>query len=201
MIRFTELRSPLRFFLSMLLIGFACLMGFGQQVVQRGAFGKPDQVLDETEHWTTPLLVASGPDVDIYIPDVTSPAWLKRNYPDYRDRGFYTLTLFTFYRNPEACRQNRIGWGLADKSNLDACVDIGYRMREGKIDPHEKSVTLLKAAMIDQNGQLDRASLQEERTFRFWNQLDANTQAAIEKANALIKKQLEIYDKKMQSLR
>ena len=41
---------------------------FGQtqtakQVIQRGALGKPAQVFDETEQWTTPLLVAADRDV------------------------------------------------------------------------------------------------------------------------------------------
>ena len=189
--------------LSLVLLGvvFACQTGLSQQVVQRGALGKPDQVLDQTGEWTAPILVASDADVEMYIPDVSSPAWLKRNYPDFHDRGFYTLTLFTFYKNPKACRQNRIAWGLGDKASLDACIETGYRLREGKVDPHEKSATLLKAAMIDQAGKLDPASVQNEETFRYWNQLDPNTQSALEKANVLIEKQLAIYDRKMQGLR
>lgn len=61
-------RRPLLWLsLSLLLIGLVCPTGFGQQVVQRGALGRPAQILDETEEWTTPLLVASDQDVEIYI--------------------------------------------------------------------------------------------------------------------------------------
>jgi hypothetical protein len=174
----------------------------GQQIVQRGALGKPAQVLDETGQWTTPLLVAADRDVEIYMPDVTSPAWLKRNYPDFRDRGTYTLSLFTFYRTSTACRTNQTNWGLGDAEHLNACViGIGYRVRRGRVDPQEKSVTLLMAAMVGQDGAIDASSIQDEGVFRMWDQLDRNTQAALQKANALVTVQMKMYDQKMQSIR
>jgi hypothetical protein len=174
----------------------------GQQIVQRGASGKPAQVLDETGQWTTPLLVAADRDVEIYMPDVTSPDWLKRNYPDFRDRGTYTLSLFTFYRTPTACRTNQTNWGLGDAEHLNACViGIGYRVRRGRVDPQQKSVTLLMAAMVGQDGAIDASSIQDEGVFRMWDQLDPNTQAALQKANALVTVQMKMYDQKMQSIR
>ena len=137
-------------------LGYSAQAAFAQQVVQRGAGGRPDQVMDETAQWTTPVLMAQDHDVALYIPDVTSPDWLKRNYPDWRDGGFYTLSMFTFYKTPQACVANQTGWGLADKSHLDACVaDIGYRVRQAKIEPDQKAAVLLMAGMIDQHGQLD----------------------------------------------
>jgi len=174
----------------------------GKQVIQRGALGKPAQVFDETEQWTTPLLVSADRDVEIYMPDVTSPDWLKRNYFDYRDRGVYTLSLFTFYRTPEACRTNQTNWGLGDAEHLNACVvGIGYRVRRARVDPHQKSVTLLMAAMVDQSGVIDASFIQDEGVFRTWDQLDQNTQTALEKANALITAQMKAYDQKMQTIR
>ena len=195
-IRYTRHLSTL-----VLLVGMSWSTGSGQQVVQRGALGKPLQVLDETLQWTTPLLVASDKDVEIYIPDVSSADWLKLNYRDFYDRGTYTLSIFTFYRSTAACRQNQIGWGLGDRAHLDACVDFGYRVRTVKILPQEKSVTLLKAAMILQNGEIDPTTQENREVFRFWNQLDPNTQSAIQKADALVKVQMKTYDEKMQSLR
>src|SRR5262249_15933125 len=153
------------------------------QVVERGAGGRPAQVLDETGEWTTPLLLFSDKDIQIYIPDVTSPEWLKRNYPDYHDRSFYTLTILTFYRTPGACRANQTAWGLASGQNLNDCISIGYRIRSAVIHPLEKSVTLLKAAMVDLKGAIIPASIQTDRVSRFWNQLDENSQAALKKAD------------------
>jgi hypothetical protein len=169
--------------------------------IQRGAFGKPVQVLDETKQWTTPLLVGTEKDEEIYIPDLSNPDWLKLNYRDFLDRGYYTISMFTFYRTPAACRRNQIGWGLGDKAHLDACIDIRYRVRAVKIVPQEKSITLLSAAMVLENGEIDDTTIESRQTFRFWNQVDANTQLALEKTNDLVTLQMKRYDDKIQSLR
>jgi hypothetical protein len=191
------LALPCSLLLLILVFGNA---SFGQQIVQRGALGQPSQVLDETHEWTVPLLVASDKSVMIYIPDITNPEWLKRNYPDFENRGVYTLSMFTFYKTPEACRANQIAWGLSDGANLDACNWIGYRVRRGMIDPRQKSVTLIMAGMIDQNGQLDPKSIQDESVSRSWHQLDANTQVALQKANELVTEQMKIYDRKIRNV-
>jgi len=187
---------PYTLLLLVLVSGNASL---GQQIVQRGALGQPSQVLDETQQWTVPLLVASDKSVLIYIPDITNPEWLKRNYSDFENRGVYTLSLFTFYKTPEACRANQIAWGLSTGAHLDACNWIGYRVRRGLIDPRQKSVTLIMAGMVDQNGNLDPKSIQDQSISRSWDQLDANTQTALKKANALVTEQMKIYDRKIQS--
>jgi len=173
----------------------------GQQVIQRGAFGKPVQVLDETKQWTTPLLVGTEKGAEIYIPDLSNPDWLKLNYRDFFDRGYYTISMLTFYRTPAACRRNQIAWGLGDKAHLDACLDIRYRIRTAKVVPQEKSITLLSAAMVLENGEIDQTTIESRQAFRFWNQLDANTQSALEKTNDLVSLQMKKYDDRMQNVR
>ncbi|HEY3988755.1 MAG TPA: hypothetical protein VGM02_05610 [Acidobacteriaceae bacterium] len=169
-----------------------------QQVVQRGALGKPSQVLDETGQWTTPLLVARDGDVEIYIPDISNPDWLKQNYPDFRDKYQYVLTFLTFYRTPRACKANMIGWGYSDAAHLDACEkDIGYRIRRVTVDTHLKTVTLIMAAMVDNSGEIVPTSIEQQPISRNWSDLDANTQEALKKTTALISKQMAIYDRRM----
>lgn len=172
-----------------------------QQVVQRGAFGKPAQVLDDTGQWTTPLPLAGDHDVEVFMPDVSSPDWLKQNYDSYQNQGIYTLSLFTFYKTPEACRANQIGWGLGDAAHLNACVSIGYRVRRVRIDPHSRSVILLEAAMTDQNGNVLPSSLEKRTAYRSWDQLDANSLTALKKANILVAAQMKIYDERQNSAR
>jgi hypothetical protein len=172
-----------------------------QQVVQRGTFGHPGAVLDETEQWTTPLMLAEDHDVIVYMPDTSTPQWLQRNYNSYLNKGTYTLSLFTFYRTPEACRANQIAWGLGDAAHLNACLDIAYRVRRARIDPQSKTITLEAAAMVDQNGSIQPSTVQEDHVFRTWDQLDANTQTALKKADDLIAHQMKIYDARQQSLR
>lgn len=171
--------------------------GICQQIIQRGPFGKPSQVLDETQQWTIPLLVASAHGLEIYIPDVTSTAWLSRNYSDFINRGTYTLSTFTLYKTVEACRANQIRWGMGDAQHLDACNDIKYRARQIVVDPNQKSVQLLSAAMVDEDGQIVPESAQEPATFRTWDQLDAAAQQAILRTNELVTRQMRVYDAKV----
>ncbi len=185
----------------LLLAGLSPARGLAQQVIQRGALGTPAQVLDETVQWTTPLPLSSDHDVEIYIPDVTSPAWITRNYRDFEDKGQYVLSMFTFYKTPKACQANQIGWGYADAAHLNACIEIGYRVRQARVDITSRTVTLIMAAMIDQDGNIEPDSVQNQTIVRRWIDLDANTQKALEKATEIIIKQMKIYDAKIQSTR
>ncbi len=173
-----------------------------QQVIQRGAGGTPAQVLDDTGAWTTPFLAVPARDVEIYLPDVSSQVWLRKNYRSFEDRGQYTLTVFTRYRSPDACRANQIGWGLGDQAHLDACAtDIAYRVRTATVDTNLKTVTLITAGMVDPDGNLDPASVQNNHLVRRWAELDPNTQKALDIATAEITRQMARYDRRLQSTR
>jgi hypothetical protein len=192
-------RSFQTFRAALLLLLLFPSLSFGQQVVQRGPFGKPISVYDETQQWSAPLLLASDNDIEIYIPDVTANDWLSRNYSDFEIRGIYTLSLFTRYKTAAACRANQTSWGMGDAEHLDACKDIGYRIRQVKIEPGQKSVQILLAAMVDRNGQVNTSSIQQTDTFKTWDQLDATAQKAILKANEIVVRQMRIYDARIQN--
>jgi hypothetical protein len=188
------------------LVTLCCLFllpqaGFSQQVLQRGALGRPSQVLDETEQWTTPLLTAGDKEVEIYIPDVSNAVWLQRNYPDFWDKKQYVISMFTFYRTPRACRANQIAWGFADQAHLDACIDIGYRVRQTSVDAQQKTVTLIMAGMVTQDGQLIQDSVQQQSISRTWAQLDPNTQTALQKTTELVADQMRAYDRRVRGQR
>lgn len=174
-------------------------LGFCQQIIQRGPFGKPVQVFDETQQWTTPLLVSDDKSVEIYIPDVTATDWLGRNYPDFQNRGTYTLSIFSRYKSVQACRDNFVSLGQGDAAHMDTCTDIGYRVRQVTVDPNQKSVQLLFAAMVDLDGSIIPASAQQSSTFRTWDQLDATTQKALLKTDELVTQQMRRYDRRVQS--
>ena len=192
-----SLRNLMRINAFLLLAGMCSAASMGQQVVQRGALGTPASVFDETQQWTTPLLVASDPDVEVYIPDVSNPEWLRLNYRDFEDKKQYVLSFFTFYKTPRACKANQIAWGNGDSEHLDACYDIGYRVRQATVDAHLKTVTLIMAAMVDQAGEIVPASMEHQPISRTWHQLDANSQQALEAATTMIATQMAIYDHKM----
>ena len=182
-----------------MMTGAMCASGVAQQVVQRGALGRPAQVLDQTGDWTTPLMLAGDKDVEIYLPDVSNPDWLRANYTDFVNKGQYVATLFTFYRTTTACQANQIGWGNGDQAHLDACVDIGYRVREATVDVNLKTVTLIYAAMVGQDGMIVPDSVMRQVVTRRWADLDANTRAALDKATVIVAKQMSRYDQRLGS--
>ena len=172
-----------------------------QQLVQRGPFSKPAQVLDDTGQWTTPLPVFSDADVELFIPDITAADWLNRNYPGFLDKGQYTVSMFTLYKTPRACRVNQTQSGFADAAHLDACmVTIRYRLRQALVDTQQKTVTLLTAAMLNQDGGMDPASVQHESRTRSFSELDAGTQAALAKTNELVAKQMRLLDLRIRAV-
>ena len=182
-----------------LLHSFA-VAGWSQQVVVRGAFGRPAQMLDETGQWTTPLEVASDHDVAIYVADVSNPDWVRANYDAFEGRGQYVVTMLTFYKTPRACRANQIAWGYADAAHLDACVTIAYRVRQATVDVNLKTVTLVQAEMVGQDGTVVDGSLERQALTRRWAELDANTQAALDVTTKLVAKQMDVYDRRLRSL-
>jgi hypothetical protein len=192
----------LNYLLLLLPLALSPFAAQAQAVVQRGPLGQPLQVFDETQNWTTPLLVAEDHDVQIYIPDVSNQAWLAANYLDFRDKHQYMISMFTLYKTPKACQNNQIGWGNGDGASLDACNnDIGYRVRQAFVDTHQKTVTLAMAAMVDPDGQIIPDSIRHDRVTRNWADLDANSQTALTKATAVIAEQMKRYDRKQQGIR
>ncbi len=173
-----------------------------QQVVQRGAFGRPAAIMDSGGQWTEAVRIVQSHDVDMYIPDISTSDWLKRHYPDFQDRGQYEITMVTLYHTPRACRDSQTGWGLADAAHLNACAtDILYRIRNAVVDPNLKTVTLISAGMVDPDGNLDPSSVQDQHLVRRWAELDATTQSALQTTTALVTRQMAIYDRKLQSIR
>jgi hypothetical protein len=198
-----KLRYPHQLSLLVLLgsLVTASLACQGQQVIQRGAMGKPAQVLDETGQWTEPILLSSDHDVELYIPDISSPAWLDANYQSYIDHDQVVLSMFTFYRTTKACRASQIAWGFSDGSHLDDCIDIGYRVRRATVDMRQKIVTLISASMVDQNGAIIESSSVDQPIVKTWADLDAGTREALIKAAELISKQMKHYDQRINGKR
>lgn len=194
---FLRLSFKIGFALMLVLLPLRRSTLLAQQVLQRGALGAPAQVLDETQQWTTPLLVTSAPDQDVYIPDVSTTAWLSRNYDDFENKGVYTLSFFVQYKRPSACARDLVRWGFADAAHLDACVNIGYRVRELQVDTLQKTVTLIFAAMVGQDGQLLQDAVPAQSMTRRWAELDSLATDSLTKSSKLVADQMYFYDRKM----
>lgn len=169
-------------------------------MVQRGALGTPAQLLDETGQWTTPLPVAGDAGETVYIPDVSSTPWLERNYPDFASKGVYTISVLTFYKRNSACRQDLVHWGFADAAHLDACIDIGYRLRHLQVDITQHTVTLLGANMVSQDGVLLPETVAGRNITRRWAELDPTAVAALDRTSKIVADQMLIYDHRLSRL-
>jgi hypothetical protein len=58
----------------------------------------------------------------------------------------------------------------------------------------------MMAAMIGQDGEIVPSSIQHQSVTRTWTELDANTQAALKKANGLVAEQMRRYDRKVKNV-
>jgi len=90
---------------------------------------------------------------------------------------------------------------MSDADHLDACNDIKYRARQILVDPNQKSIQLLSATMVDEDGQIVPESAQDSSIFRTWDQLDRAALQAIVKTNEIVTRQMKLYDAKIHNQR
>ncbi len=192
--------SVMRVLTGLALVGGLACQGRAQQVLQRGALGAPASVLDEARQWTAAIPVAASPQEDVFISDVSTTPWLARNYDDFAGRGVYSVTTFTQYKRPSACRRDLIRWGNGDTAHLNACVDIGYRLRQLRVDLTQKTVTLLFSSMLDQEGNLLQDQTPAQTGTRLWTEMDPFAQEMIGRMNKLVAENMRLYSRKMNSL-
>jgi hypothetical protein len=83
-------------------------------------------------------------------------------------------------------------------AHLEDCNNIGYRLRRATVDIRQKSVTLITAAMVTQDGVIQPAFIQDQPATRNLADLDPNTQRALQKAVVLISEQMKLYDRGVQ---
>ena len=173
----------------------------GTQVVQRGSGGAPSYILDDTQQWSVPVLVAQTDGVDLYVQDTSDPQWLARNYRDFIDKHQYVITTVTQYKRPSACRASQVQWGNSDAASINACsLDIAYRIHQLRVDAHLKTISVKMAAMVGHDGQMDPGSVQDQGLERNWTDLPADVQEGLQKTTETVAKQMKVYDLRVQSV-
>jgi hypothetical protein len=87
------------------LIGTLASCGQNQQVGPNGegsfiagSSGEPTSVLNEGGSWTRPILIYKNTEIEIFIPDITSPSWAAWFAEDFRDDGTYSTYLYLYGR-------------------------------------------------------------------------------------------------------
>jgi len=162
-----------------------------QQMIERGPFGKPVKVLDETQRWSIPILVYEDKDIELYIPDVTTSEWIQSHAGTFNEKGQYTLSLFAFYKTERVCRKNQIDSGLGDQNHLDACASIGYKSHLITVNTWQKNITVLSSAWVDKAGQVYPELPPQKPGTRPFNDLDQNLRDALKKTTEIVAKEIE----------
>jgi hypothetical protein len=164
------------------------------QVIQTGALNAPTGVLTQDNQWSNLISILSNKDLDLYIEDPSSDAWLARNAQNFLDRGQYTITLVSFYKTRGACREDQIRAGFDDAEHINACDGYRYRIRQVAVDAPQNALTLRFAAMVFTGGTLDSSSILRETRTRGFDGLDADSQKALSDTTKLVAKQSSSYE-------
>lgn len=70
--------------------------------VVAGPFGVPRLVLDEGGNWVEPIKVYSDSNREIFIADITSPAWAQWHVEEFKQKGTYMVCLYIYNRQTDA---------------------------------------------------------------------------------------------------
>ena len=171
-----------------------------QQVIEAGALNVPASVLTQDNQWSSLLQVLSNSDLELYIEDPSSDAWLARNAQNFIDRGQYTITLVSFYKTRHACREDQIRSGFSDAAHVDACNNYRYRIRQVAVDAPQNTLTLRFSVMVFTGGTPDSTSIVRETRTRGFDGLDADSQKALSDTTKLVAKQSLSYEARQKNI-
>ena len=125
----------------------------GQELLKAGPFGKPVLVMDEAGHWSIPISVYSDSDVELFIPDITAPAWVAWHTQEFREKGTYSVTLFSDYKKDHLCRTQRIVGHTTDPKYLEVCKALRYERMLVSVDTRKNTVTLVATILMGRDAQ------------------------------------------------
>jgi hypothetical protein len=133
---------------------------FGQELLKLGPFGKPIQVMDEVGNWSIPIDLYSDPDVEVFIPDITTAGWISWHATQFRQTGIFLVSVFSFYKNDHLCRKERIPVGHeTDPKLLEACAALRYQRKLVSIDTRGGIITVLETILMGRDALPDPESL------------------------------------------
>ncbi|HTV09115.1 MAG TPA: hypothetical protein VMD97_08755 [Candidatus Aquilonibacter sp.] len=164
-----------------------------QQILQTGALAAPAAVLTPGNQWSNLISVLSTSDLDVFIEDPSSDAWLARNATSFLDRGQYTITVVSFYKTPHPCHEDQIRAGFSDAAHMQACDNDRYAVRRISVDAPQNTVTVLSSALVSTTGTLDPATARTETRSRSFADLGPDAQKALSAATKLVATQVHAY--------
>lgn len=163
-----------------------------QPVIQVGALNSPAAVFTQSGDWSGLIEILPLPDVDFYVEDPSTDAWLARNAQSFLDRGHYVITAVTYYKYPRSCRADMVRSGF-DLAHQNACDQYRYCIRQISVDSPQNAISLLYSVMVFSNGTPDPTSILQNTGTRGFSDLGPDAQKAVSNATTLIAKQVHQY--------
>jgi|SRR5579862_824432 len=87
-----------------------------QDSVMTGPYGVPRLVLNEGGAWEEPIKVYEDSQVQIYVPDLTSPGWAQWHVAEYRERRTYFTYLYIYGRAERTTLRELINVDMSAKT-------------------------------------------------------------------------------------
>lgn len=139
------------------LLLLACICASAQEpgtLVVAGPFGRPVAVADEVGHMSIPISIYSDPDLEIFVPDITSQGWIYWFAAGFRQTGIYEVYLYTYFKNNHWCMENvePATGHPKDPAVIEGCTALRYRRRRIKVDTRKKTVQVLQDYSMEQDG-------------------------------------------------
>jgi hypothetical protein len=109
----------------------------------RGPFGRPVAVMDEGDHWSTPILIYSDDEQEVFVPEITDPGWVSWFAATFRQNGIYSVFLYSYFPNDHWCLKYMTPTPSATKSDFaKSCAAVHYRRTQVEVDTRKKTVTI-----------------------------------------------------------
>src|ERR1022692_371693 len=125
---------------------------FSQELLKPGPFGRPILVMDEAGNWSIPISVYSDSDLELFVPDITSPGWVQWQARQFRQKGTYVVSIFSFYKNDHLCRRERIHAGhKTDPKWLEPCAALRYQRKLALIDTRANTATFQQVILMERD--------------------------------------------------
>jgi hypothetical protein len=180
------------FSLCVFILALTCTDAIAQELIITAPFGKPAMVMDEVGNYSAAILVYSDSEVEIFIPDITTPGWIWWHGPAFREKGTYQVYLYEHFIKDSFCRRELIpAEHKADPNWLEMCSELRYRRRYISADTRKKTVAVRESISMESTARYNPAYVKEPNlTFRF-SELKKPTRLSVARITAIIEKEVK----------
>src|ERR1035438_4003556 len=109
-----------------------------QELIITAPFGRPEMVMDESGNFSQAISVYSDADVEMFVPDITSPGWIQWYAGEFKSTGTYHLYLYSFYKTDKFCRGMIPAGQEADPRWKETCGALRYQRKLIQVDTRKK---------------------------------------------------------------